>query len=68
MISPDFRNPEPIPLLDAYKLYVSQNHGKPLILSLVIRGFVVEGFGRRVPKSACHQKRSMLGARSQIRP
>lgn len=28
MIAPDFRTTEPAPIVDAYKLFVSQNHGK----------------------------------------
>lgn len=28
MIAPDFRATEQINFLDAYKLYISQNHGK----------------------------------------
>jgi hypothetical protein len=28
MISPDFRLTEVIPLIDSYKLFITQNHGK----------------------------------------
>lgn len=33
MISPEFRMTEVLPIIDQYKLYITQNHGKPLTLT-----------------------------------
>lgn len=48
MISPEFRMTEVLPVIDQYKLYITQNHGMRFS-SIMLRGLSVEGFGAGVP-------------------
>lgn len=36
MISPDFRMTEVIPIVDSYKLFITQNHGKLCTYNLIL--------------------------------